>query len=70
MTSKKLIKLEKINYKNQEYRVFAEGKGRRVFLKIASDGTYTYPNVNIYLELDRIYNNKDITIVYLKEKKL
>lgn len=69
MTSKKLIKLEKINYKNQEYRVFVEGKGRRVFLKIASDGTYTYPNVKIYLELDRIYNNKDITIVYLKENK-
>ena len=68
MDTKQLIKLGLIRYKNNNYRIFANENGRRIFLKELAEGSYIYPDLKIYLELDKIYNSKDITIRYLKNK--
>lgn len=68
MDTKQLIKLGLIKYKNNNYRIFANQNGRRIFLKELAEGSYIYPDLKIYLELDKIYNSKDITIRYLKNK--
>lgn len=68
MNTNKLIKLELIKYKNNNYRVFSQQNGRRIFLKELNEESYLYPDIKTYLELDKIYNGKDITIRYLKKK--
>ena len=70
MNTNKLIKLELIKYKNNNYRVFSQQNGRRIFLKELNEESYLYPDIKTYLELDKIYNGKDITIRYLKKKTI
>ena len=68
METNKLVKLELIKYKNNNYRVFSHQNGRRIFLKELAEDSYIYPDLRIYLELDKIYNSKDVMIRYLKNK--
>ena len=68
MEINKLVKLELIKYKNNNYRVFSHQNGRRIFLKELAEDSYIYPDLRIYLELDKIYNSKDVMIRYLKNK--
>lgn len=68
METNKLVKLELIKYKNNNYRVFSHQNGRRIFLKELAEESYIYPDLRTYLELDKIYNSKDVMIRYLKNK--
>ena len=69
MDTKQLIKLGLIRYKNNNYRIFANENGRRIFLKELAEGSYIYPDLKIYLELDKIYNMVD-DISYKKFKRI
>ena len=58
-------KLFNIHYKNKIFTIFLDKFGRKTFLEVSDEGKYRYPLVSDFVELHKIYNEKDPFISYL-----
>ena len=56
-------KLFNIHYNNKVFTIFLCENGRKTFLEL-SNGKYHYPLLNDFLNLNKIYNEKDYTTMY------
>ncbi len=48
-----------IKYKNKKFLVLSDSNHRKTFLEVDENGKYIYPDVNDFIELDRIYNHEN-----------
>lgn len=53
-------KLFNIHYNDKVFTIFFCENGRKTFLEL-SNGKYNYPLLNDFLNLNKIYNEKDYT---------
>lgn len=59
----KAQKLFNIHYNKKVFTIFLCENGRKTFLEL-SNGKYNYPLLNDFLNLNKIYNEKDYTTMY------
>lgn len=57
-------KLFNIHYNNKEFTIFIDQYGRKTFLEVDSRGEYIYPLISDFIELHKIYNERDIFTCY------
>ena len=63
-------KLFNINYNNKIFTIFIDKYGRRTFLELVSNDKYRYPNINDFINLNKIYNGRNPFISYDSKDKL
>ena len=63
-------KLFNINYNNKIFTIFIDENGRRTFLELKSRNKYRYPNIEDYIYLNKIYNERKAFISYYVGEKL
>lgn len=63
-------KLFNINYNNKIFTIFIDKYGRRNFLEQVSNNKYRYPNINDFINLNKIYNERNPFISYESKDKL
>lgn len=57
--------LANIIFKNKKYAIFTNQFHQKSFLEILKDDSYQYPSFEVFLELNAIYNKKDINKLYI-----
>ena len=57
-------KLFNINYNNKIFTIFIDKYGRRTFLELKSNDKYKYPNIDDFIYLNKIYNERNPFISY------
>lgn len=57
-------KLFNIHYNNKIFTIFIDKYGRKTFLESSEDGKYRYPNIDDFIALHKMYNERDPFICY------
>lgn len=60
-------KLFTINYNNKIFLILVDTNHRKTFLEVLSSGKYAYPTIEDFKFLNKIYNEKDPLISYVKK---
>ena len=57
-------KLFNIHYNNKIFTIFIDKYGRKTFLELPEDGKYRYPNIDDFIVLHKMYNQREPFIRY------
>ena len=57
-------KLFNINYNNKTFTIFLDKYGRKTFLELSTEGKYKYPNIDEFIYLHKIYNERNPFVFY------
>lgn len=60
-------KLFTINYNNKTFLILVDTNHRRTFLEVLANGKYSYPTIEDFDFLNKMYNKKDPLISYVKK---